>query len=388
MDSDKKLSGALYLGFITLGLVASIIGPIVAAVKNEIVMNFSQTGFVISGQFIGALAIVLFGGHLADRYGKKPFLIIASFVLFLGLAGSMLAFNFSSLLIWTLISGVGFGAYEVGINALCADYTKSNKGTAMNFLHFFFGVGAIFGPILTTLCINIFSSWRIAFGIIAIFPLIVAFLLSGIYIPKSTSTEEITEPFPFKNPYLWATGILAFFYVGLEVSTYGWMPIFWRDVVSGSIIPASLIATSFWVALTFGRLLTGRISDRMGLQRFLIYASALVVVSTIAWVVVPPSSVLIVVFIALGLLYAGIFPTNLAAVISKFPGRSGSISSFITIFGSLGGSLVPSVLGKSVDVVGIKNMPIMIVCVAIPLFFLSLFANSSYCENSCKKINS
>lgn len=378
MKTNKRLGIALYLGFISLGLVASIIGPIVTAAKNEITMDFSQTGLVISGQFIGALILVLFGGHLADRFGKKLFLIVGSLVLSAGLAGSMLSTSFISLFIWTLLSGIGFGAYEVGINALCSDYTKTNKGNAMNFLHFFFGVGAIFGPIVSTLCINYFSSWRIIFGFVAIFPIIVMFLLLSLNIPKVAPEKASSEPFPFKSPYLWASSILAFFYVGLEVSTYGWLPLYWKEIVSGSIIPPSLIATGFWCALTFGRLFTGRLADKTGLQNFLIYASTFSVLGTLAWAVIPPSTILIVVVVALGLLYAGIFPTNMAAVISKYPGRSGSISSFVTIFSSLGGSLIPSALGKSADIVGIQNMPVIIIFVAVGLFILTLVTKRCY----------
>lgn len=378
MKANKRLGVALYLGFISLGLVASIIGPIVTAAKNEITMDFGQTGLVISGQFIGALILVLFGGHLADRIGKKLFLVIGSLILSAGLAGSMLSNSFLSLFIWTLLSGIGFGAYEVGINALCSDYTKTNKGNAMNFLHFFFGVGAIFGPVLATLSINYLNSWRLIFGAVAVFPLIVMLLLLSLNIPKVSPEEISAEPFPFKSPYLWAASILAFFYVGLEVSTYGWLPLYWKEIVSGSIIPPALIATGFWCALTFGRLFSGRLADKSGLENFLIYASTLSVVATLAWAIIPPSTFLVVIVVALGLLYAGIFPTNMAAVISKYPGRSGAISSFVTIFSSLGGSLIPSALGKSADIVGIRNMPVIIIFVAVGLFILTLITKRCY----------
>lgn len=385
MKSNPRLGGALYLGFITLGLVASVIGPIVTAVKNEITMDFSQIGLVISGQFIGALIIVLFGGHLADRYGKKPFLIAGSLVLSIGLYGSMLSHSFGSLFFWTVLSGIGFGAYEVGINALCSDYSKTNKGGAMNFLHFFFGVGAIFGPVMTTLCIQQLHSWRVVFGIVGIFPLLVTGLLLSVHVPRTHEEESTKEPFPFRSPYLWAASFLAFFYVGLEVSTYGWLPSYWKEIVSGSIIPPSLIATAFWGALTVGRLFAGHLADRAGLLNFLIYGAVLSVIATLAWAILPPFTGLIIIVVLLGLLYAGIFPTNMAAVISKYPGRSGSISSFVTIFSSLGGSIIPSALGKSADIVGIRNMPVIIVFVAVGLFILTLVAKRCYMNEQTTK---
>ncbi len=374
MSFSSRLNTSLYMGFVTLGLVASIIGPIVAAAKVEIAMDFTQTGLVISGQFIGALFSVLLGGHLADLYGKKKFLIVGSIILAVGLGGSVFSNSFVTLLIWTLTSGIGFGAYEVGINALCADYTNDNKGGALNFLHFFFGVGAIFGPILTTLCLSTLFSWRLVFLITSIFPIVVALLLSTLPIPHVKPDHEPSEHFPFKSPYLWISGMLAFFYVGLEVSTYGWLPLYWKEVVVGSFLPPTLIASAFWGALTIARLFTGNLADKLGLQSFLIGVSVITVLATAAWAILPPTTFLVVVVILLGLLYAGIFPTNMAAVISKYPSRSGSMSSFITVFASLGGSLIPSALGKSADLVGIRSIPFAIVLLAIGLLFFSFLA--------------
>jgi MFS family permease len=162
-DEIMRLKMSQYLGFITIGLVSSIIGPMIATIKLDIPMSYSQVGFILSGQFAGMLPTVLIGGYLSDKYGKKPILIAGGGILSLGLLGSMLSRNYTSLLIWTLIIGIGFGIYEVGINALCSDSSDSNKGGAMNYLHFFFGIGAIVGPLIVTLSLKLFSSWHLVY---------------------------------------------------------------------------------------------------------------------------------------------------------------------------------------------------------------------------------
>ena len=106
-----------YLGFITIGLISGITGPIITAIRNDISMSYTQSGIIISGQFIGMFLVVIAGGYIADRFGKKLFLIVGSILLVIGLTGSMLSFNYIELLIFIVILGIGFGIYEIGRTA-------------------------------------------------------------------------------------------------------------------------------------------------------------------------------------------------------------------------------------------------------------------------------
>src|SRR5437867_4703825 len=137
-----------YLGFVTLGMAMSVVGPLVPATRGEIPMSYLQAGTVLSGQFLGMLVTVPFGGYLADRFGKKAFLLGSGLVFAAGLFGCAASRSFPALLSSCVLAGIGGGGYEVGINALQADHAGVDSGKAMNLLHFFYGVGAIAGPIL------------------------------------------------------------------------------------------------------------------------------------------------------------------------------------------------------------------------------------------------
>ncbi|MBC8059491.1 MAG: MFS transporter [Clostridiaceae bacterium] len=365
---DKRLQWSQYIGFITIGLVSSIIGPMLSAIQSDINLNYSQAGLVLSGQFLGMLLTVIIGGYLADKYGKKLFLIVGGAFLSIGLFGSMLSHNYVNLLICTIVSGIGFGAYEVGINALCADSTDSNKGNAMNFLHFFFGLGAILGPVLATLCINLLKSWRLVYGISALFPILVTVILWPLVINKPLLTDGVKHSIPYKNKFIWISGIFCFLYVGIEVSTSGWLPTYWKHISPNSLIPASLTATIFWSTLTVGRLFSGKLADKFGFSKFLIFTSLGVIVITLSWVLIPFKLVTLFAILLLGGFLAGIFPTMMASVTSQYPNVSGEISAFISIFASLGGFLVPSAIGRSIDFIGIVKIPLILCGLAVLLF--------------------
>lgn len=364
----KRLRWSQYIGFITIGLVSSIIGPMLSAIKLEINLSYSQAGLILSGQFLGMLLTVLIGGRLADKYGKKPFLLGGGAFLSIGLFGSMFSHSYITLLAWTVISGIGFGTYEVGINALCSDSNDSNKGTAMNFLHFFYGLGAISGPVLVTLCINLIKSWRLVYGISAFFPIIVTIMLWPLVINKNVATTNVKHSLPYKNKFIWISGIFCFLYVGIEVSTSGWLPTYWHFISPNSLIPASLTATIFWSTLTIGRLFSGKIADKVGFGKFLIFASLGIIILSLSWAIIPFKLGILFVILLLGLALAGIFPTMMASVTSQYPHISGEISAFISIFSSLGGSLIPSAIGGSVDFIGIAKIPLLICGLSVLLF--------------------
>lgn len=363
-----------YVGFITIGLVSNIIGPIIPAIQSSIGMSYGQAGMILSGQFLGMLCTVLIGGYLSDRFGKKPYLLSGSVFLIAGLSGSAFSHSYPALLIWTILTGIGFGALEVGINALCADRSHDDRGTTMNLLHVFFGLGAIGGPVLATACLRLFN-WRWTFGLSAILPFIVVLMLLPLRIPNVTTlnTTGARRNTPYRQLFLWAAGFAIFVYVGIEVSVYGWLPTFWSSA-GNRLVPASLTATIFWFTLTLGRLVTGRIADRIGLSKYLTGTSALTLVFSLGWYLFPMPVWTLATVLFLGLSLSGIFPTAMASATEHFPLNTGSVAAFLAVFASLGGFLLPSGLGRLADFKGIEVFPLVITVLSVFLVIFSVWA--------------
>ena len=41
--------------------------------KDDIAMNYTQSGLLLSGQFLGMMLTAVFGGPLIERFGKRRF---------------------------------------------------------------------------------------------------------------------------------------------------------------------------------------------------------------------------------------------------------------------------------------------------------------------------
>jgi fucose permease len=349
----------------------------ISTIRHEIPMNYQEIGLILSAQSFGMLIIIIVSGFLMEKLGKKKFLLIGGTLLFLGLVGGAISRSYSFLFTSMIIIGLGFGSYEVGINSLCADYNRKNPGQAMNYLHFFFGAGAIAGPILATISMKTLHSWRFCYKITALFPLIVCFLLLTTQLPYSGIITTKNKAFPFKYPFFWFLGLSILIYVGIEVSVYNWLPVFWETVKPNSSFSPSLTSTIFWLSLTIGRVLLSRTPDRIGISRFLTLAAFFNMLLALGWSLLPYDLTLLLVAL-IGFTLSSVFPMIMAWGTSSFPGWSAQVSSFLIVFSSLGGLLIPSNLGKVADLFGITILPFTILVLAGSLLFTLAIAWKSF----------
>lgn len=359
-------------------------GPILPAIRTDIDINYSQGGMLLSGQFIGMLITSMIGGYLINKIGKRAFMLSGSVLMIAGLLGCLIANNYQFLYTFNFIIGFGYGIYELGINVLCADSSEENKGSDMNFVHFFYGVGAIIAPLLALVCAEYLGNWRYCFGLALVGPVIVSVLLLRYRITeKKISTQTWDKPSgkvsnPLTSPFLWVAGIAMFFYVGVEVSTGGWITEFWNSSLPDSSIPASLTATVFWMSLTAGRLFSGRIADRIGLTNYMLAASLGTLILSLLWRLLPQGNWTLLLIAILGFMLSGQFPTAMAVVTAHFHESSGMAAGFISVFAGLSGFFIPSGIGRLADTFGISVLTLAVMLLSIMLvIFTYIFRKGS-----------
>lgn len=352
-----------YLSFVCLGLVSSITGALLPMVFKQISMSYSQVGLILSGQYIGSLSAILASGILMEKIGKKKFILFGNVMLIIGLIIGYLSKVWYMLLMSTIFIGVCYGIYSVGINALCAESNSTNKGGAMNLLHFFFGVGAILGPIIVTASSNILGDWRIIFVMIVILPLALSMLLLNLKIDKLKAKTDIENCNIQGGTFI--IGLALFIGVGIEVSFYGWLPQYWSSL-NQHLFPVSLISVVFSIAFTSGRLLSSRIADKVGLLRYLLSISFIAVIVSLIWCFFPYVLWTFVTIILLGLLMAGIYPTSMALVTEGAESNSRTLS-ILAFLGSLGGLSVPLLIGYLARYFNLSIYPVVVFGLALAL---------------------
>lgn len=92
----------------------------------------SQLGWILSVQMIGSVGMTAVAGMLTDRFGDKTVVLWSGVIMGLALIAASLVANFTWLLCWLLIYGIGFAAVTpAGSHAIIFFFKQEERGLAM-----------------------------------------------------------------------------------------------------------------------------------------------------------------------------------------------------------------------------------------------------------------
>jgi MFS family permease len=126
---------------------------------------------IISSLFTGVISVLIFGyvgDKLSHKTSRKKLFVVTNLLWVIGYGLFSLSFNFQSLLILTIISAIGTGAFlPIGFSFISDLFPPDKRGSKFGIMQFGMilgnGTGIIFGAVLGNLLNG--SGWRLAYGI-------------------------------------------------------------------------------------------------------------------------------------------------------------------------------------------------------------------------------
>jgi len=253
------LLAVIYLVFISLGLPDSLLGS--GWPKMQVVFGVpsSYAGYISMTICFMTIISALLSPRMINRFHTK-WIVISSIVLtILGLAGFSISHRYEMLFIFAIPYGLGAGAIDASIN----HYVASNySGSVMNFLHCFYGVGAMISPYIMSLALK-YAKWNegylwTAFVQTAILAIVIISL--PLWKGNESEAEEDRQESAgiresIKVPGVLLTLIAFFAYCSGEATCFLWTPSYFAGTKSG--LSDERIAA--FGALIFGGLMLGRL---------------------------------------------------------------------------------------------------------------------------------
>lgn len=161
------------LGGFASGYTVSNIGAAILYIPNSIPLNVLETTLVVSMVLIGALLGSFASGLLADRFGRKPIIVVSALV---GAIASLgIAFSRKSwhLVLGRFLVGLAVGALTVLSGLFLAEASPAPiRGSLQGYGHLSGWVGGILAHGIGILFIYLTPGrmcWRLSFGLGAIF---------------------------------------------------------------------------------------------------------------------------------------------------------------------------------------------------------------------------
>lgn len=154
------------LGGYLFGFDFAVISGSLPFLKTEFGLNAWAEGFVTGSLALGCIAGCLFAGHIADRYGRRPGLLVAAGIFAFSSIGMALSPGLSLFILMRFCAGIGVGMSSMLSPLYIAEISPAairGRNVAINQLTIVLGI-LVTNLINYKLAGNGPSSWREMFG--------------------------------------------------------------------------------------------------------------------------------------------------------------------------------------------------------------------------------
>ena len=314
----------IYLAFISLGLPDSLLGSSWPLMHLSFGVPVGSAGFLAIVVSTGTILSSLLSHRLIRRFGTGVVMVGSVSLTAIALLGTSLAPSFWLLIVLAIPLGVGAGAVDSGLNAFVAAHYAAKH---MNWLHCFWGVGAMLGPILISALTKSGFGWRSGYFSIAMLQVaLVTLLLFSLpmwrqFEPRSVreaaeqTTEEKAKRAPLLAPLRAAGAKYAmatfFLYTTVENSFMLWGASYLVKVKGNLPEDAAGWVSLFFVGITVGRALSGILSTKLSSEKLIRLGIALVLGGLVVLLLPLPNAVAPAALLLIGFGLAPIFPAML-----------------------------------------------------------------------------
>jgi fucose permease len=371
--SPILLIGLTYVSFISLGLPDGLLGVAWPSIRAFFNLPLDALGALLVMFTAGYLLSSFISGRILARINVGSLLALSCLATAVSLLGYALTPHWWIMVALGLLSGLGAGAIDAGLNTYAATHFSAR---AVNWLHACYGIGATIGPIIMTSALMASHSWQRGYVIVGIAQLGLAMCFgmtsklwannsTGVELAQSdlTKSDRAVSASPtspkltatLQLPAAWLSIAVFFIYTGIEAAAGTWA---YSLFAEGRGVPMAMAGTwvsVYWGCLTAGRLLSGFTINFVPVRLLLRYCIiGIALGAEMIWLNINS----LISFMGLGLMglsSAPIFPSMIATTPERLgEAHTANVVGFQIAAAVLGASLLPSFIGVLADSFGLE----------------------------------
>lgn len=373
------LLAVIYLAFVSLGLPDSLLGSAWPVMQTTMGVPSSYAGYVSMTIAFMTIVSSLMSPKLIQKFATKWIVVVSIALTVVGLMGFSCSSQYWMLLLFALPYGLGAGSVDAALNHYVANHYSSR---VMNFLHCFYGFGAVISPNIMALALR-YAHWNKGYqwtAFVQMGILVVCILSLPLWEKGDQAETDIRESAGIMDalrvPGVVLTLIAFFAYCAGEATCSLWTSSYFAGTKEG--LSQELIASFsslIFGGLMLGRLIAGFISNRIG-DRKLIRAGLIVEVLGILLVLIPGSQYYTAMtgFLLIGTGMGPIYPSIQHMAPANFGKKySAPVIGLQMASAYIGSTFMPTVFGFIQQNVGIGIMPVyLLIFAALNFVFLEL----------------
>ena len=305
----------IYVSFISLGFGSSLIGVAWPSIQAEMGLPVSYGGSISTIRTLAVIVVCYLLSKLVSRFGIGKVGLYACIIMTVAWLGFALAPSYIWLLLSAIPLGLGAGALDSALNDFMAQNYSSRY---LNWLHSFWGLGAVIGPLIMSGTVAKPGGWRTAFfiitGIEAFISILLVFALpmwnKVIHKEKNINNNDrkLQDDFPLdyshlhplKMPGMVWSAACFFLYTGVETCIAMWSAT-WLVIIRGlNDAEASGLVSTYFLGIMFARMISGVVSVRVTNKQLLTFGQFLLIIGAFYFLPIPAAVPLLVMGIASG----------------------------------------------------------------------------------------
>jgi fucose permease len=345
---ETALTVLLHAVFFVSGIATVLIGQVLPYVAARFQLDDLQLGYLFPAQFAGSLTGTLMTNWLGRQGRLIPASAAGGLLMAIGIAMLNLG-SYELVLAAFLVNGLGIGLTLPAINVLILERDPARSGSALNFLNFFWGLGAIVSKpltdftaqgtslFITTLCLSA------PLVILSIAIIVLPTQGEAKVKPGGLSSEKLTPI--WTNPLAWAIALFGFIHVGFESGIGGWLTTYTERIEGPSATRLITPTFLFFLLFVIGRGIAPAFFRYLD-ENKVIFISLLVILAGLSLILTATGSLQLGLGGALcGLGTSSVFPTNISRFSKAFGSEAMRRATPLFLCGTLGATTITWLIG-------------------------------------------
>ncbi|HWY70162.1 MAG TPA: MFS transporter [Terriglobales bacterium] len=335
--------------FIVLGVVTTLLGPILPLLSSRWPVTTAQLGSLFFWQFIPSTIGTLLSGAAFAKRSFRLGVVLGVALCLLGVCGLIWAdWNLGRAAV--ACYGVGLGIALPAINLAVAEANQARRAAAVSLVNFAWGLGAISGPLLLRLTHSL-SGFLAALSVLVALGLAASAFWEMPPKTNAVSPDQPTTPTPGS---IWILApliaISMFLFCGVENAVAGWattlaLPSF------ADAFRATNANEAFWAFFLTGRALAPFALRRMSEGKLLLVSIITAAAGVLAFYLAAHAPTILLACAITGLGVGPGFPLLISRV-SELIGPERPACTVCFAFAGIGAATLPSAMGVIGERVG------------------------------------
>ena len=272
---------AAILAIFVYGMIAAMLGTILPDLSSRFQLSPKQNGTIAFAQAIGLIIASVSVGPLIDNEGKKVGLVLGLAIITVALFLLPRSTGFGSIASYLFLLGFGGGIIVTAANALVSDISPARRGTTLNLLNLFFGLGGLATPFISANLLKR-NSVKLCYLVATLTAVtLVIHIATPMPAPSGAKSFVFSEVGSLLDkPALWLLALFLFLYVASEVGVWNWLT---RHLIAQGVPEAralNILSLGFALGLLLGRVAVSPVLISVSALTVTLFAAVAMAITT------------------------------------------------------------------------------------------------------------